>query len=105
MHMTDMKSISYNIILIYTESCTNEGQIRLEGSSRSAEGRVEICEQREMGSNLEWRLVCNAGWDENEATVVCEELGFSGTLNRKSISLTINFPNLRHTPIHSYSYS
>ena len=35
-----------------------------------------------IGETLIWKTVCNAGWDINEAMVVCRQLGFSGNLNR-----------------------
>ena len=39
---------------------------------RSAlDGRVEIC------LNNIWNVVCNNGWDDNDATVVCRQLGYS----------------------------
>ena len=34
-------------------------------------GRVEVYVEKE------WRAVCHANWDENDARVACRQLGFS----------------------------
>lgn len=53
-----------------TELCTN-GTIQLRGSSYATYGRVEIC----MSGN--WGTVCNAFWDDRDASVICRQLGFA----------------------------
>ena len=49
--------------------CTN-GSIRLTGSSSPNSGRVEVC------MNNTWGLICPEYWDNNDATVICRQLGY-----------------------------
>ncbi|KAJ8026641.1 Deleted in malignant brain tumors 1 protein [Holothuria leucospilota] len=51
-----------------------DGDIRLVGSSSENEGLVEIYHSRT------WGTVCDGDWDIDEATVVCNQLGFPGVL-------------------------
>lgn len=51
-------------------ACYN-GELRLLGGASATEGRVEICQDRV------WGLICMNLWDDNDATVVCRQLGFS----------------------------
>lgn len=47
-----------------------DGDIRLVGGSTTLEGRVEVC------FNNAWGAVCDNSFGNEEASVVCSQLGF-----------------------------
>ena len=48
--------------------------IRLAGGTNNAEGRIEVYYEGE------WGTVCDEGWDINDGTVVCHQLGYQQSL-------------------------
>lgn len=59
------------VILVVSVVGCRDGDVRLVGSRNSNEGRVEVCRLEQ------WNTICNNGWDEAEASVVCSQLGYS----------------------------
>ena len=47
-----------------------DGDVRLVGSVREYEGRVEVC------INNAWGNICHHSWDASDGNVVCGQLGF-----------------------------
>lgn len=48
----------------------SDGMVRLAGSNKENEGRVEVCFNNQYGT------ICDDSWDNREAGVVCSQLGF-----------------------------
>ena len=58
------------LLIVRIGSCTH-GSVRLQGTSSHLIGEVEVCIRGV------WSTVCGEEWDDNDATVICRQLGFS----------------------------
>ena len=67
-HLESMESHQYVYNII--GSCP-EGDVRLRGGSLASGGRVEVCIQQS------WTTICDVYWDNQDASVLCRQLGFS----------------------------
>jgi hypothetical protein len=56
--------------------------IRLMGGQNKFEGRVEVCQ------GGQWKTVCNRGWNDVEAQVVCRQLGFAEDTRSEKLHMT-----------------
>ena len=70
MYLYLMKIVSYYVIVDHLK-------VRLSGSSRPNEGRVEVY------FNKTWGTICDSDWDINDANVACRMAGFTGALSAR----------------------
>ena len=69
--------ISSLLSYFLTFTCAVEYTIQLVGGGSSLEGRIEVY------INGTWGTVCDDSWDINDATVVCQQLGYGSAVSAR----------------------
>jgi hypothetical protein len=67
-------SVGWFVLLHVSLTVCEDGEVRLVGGgSDFTFGRVEVC------LNQTWGSVCGDSWDDTDARVVCNQLGYQKT--------------------------
>ena len=66
--------------VVCAETCDVDGDIRLIGGADETSGYVEVC------TGGSWGAICDADWCEQNAKVICAQLGYSS--NRELLQVT-----------------
>ena len=75
------EALKFVIIVFFLQVSSNcsDGDVRLNDGDIPNVGRVEIC------FNNRWGTVCDDNWGEQEATVVCRQLGYTQLMDSVAV--------------------
>ena len=65
------------IVMMYVSATVqyyNHGEVRLVGGTSPNKGRVEVFACTSISCS--WGPVCGNGWDDEDAQVICRQLGY-----------------------------
>ena len=74
--------------MIVEDQCSEIGSVRLIDGASERDGRVEVC----MGGY--WGSVCSDGWSEEDALVVCRQIGYDTLSELLQVMLVLEVPYL-----------
>ena len=77
-HCSRLYRCTVTLQLYFDAAPCTTGQVQLAGGNIPNEGRVEIC----ISTNV-WSTVCDDSWSSVDATVVCQQLGYSTQGNNR----------------------